>query len=121
MNLTAADCSGSSECKIGHLIFGSHWNRWHVDYCIIGQSADCVAELGSWIGYGVVYSAYLKRATPQNIVIGGLFGAAPPLFGWTAVTNQIDVGGVLLVMIIFTWTPLISGPLRWTVKKNIQR
>jgi protoheme IX farnesyltransferase len=62
-------------------------------------------NLGSWIGYGLIYSAYLKRATPQNIVIGGLFGAAPPLFGWTAVTNQIDAGGVLLVMIIFTWTP----------------
>ncbi|MDC0067580.1 heme o synthase [Gammaproteobacteria bacterium] len=62
-------------------------------------------NLGSWIGYGILYSAYLKRATPQNIVIGGLFGAAPPLFGWTAVTNQIDAGGVLLVMIIFTWTP----------------
>ena len=62
-------------------------------------------NLGSWIGYGIIYSAYLKRATPQNIVIGGLFGAAPPLFGWTAVTNQIDAGGVLLVMIIFTWTP----------------
>ena len=62
-------------------------------------------NLGSWIGYGIIYSAYLNRATPQNIVIGGLFGAAPPLFGWTAVTNQIDAGGVLLVMIIFTWTP----------------
>ena len=62
-------------------------------------------NLGSWVGYGIIYSAYLKRATPQNIVIGGLFGAAPPLFGWTAVTNQIDAGGVLLVMIIFTWTP----------------
>ena len=69
-----------------------------------------MAEPGSWIGYGIVYSAYLKRATPQNIVIGGLFGAAPPLFGWTAVTNQIDVGGVLLVMIIFTWTPSFLGP-----------
>ena len=80
-----------------------------------------MAEPGFWIGYGVVYSAYLKRATPQNVVVGGLFGAAPPLFGWTAVTNQIDAGGVLLVMIIFTWNPLISGPLRWTVKKNIQR
>ena len=64
-----------------------------------------MAEPGSSIGYGVVYSAYLKRATPQNIVIGGLFGSAPPLFSWTAVTNQIDAGGVLLVMIIFTWTP----------------
>ncbi|MEO2175498.1 MAG: heme o synthase [bacterium] len=62
-------------------------------------------NLASWIGYGIIYSMYLKRATPQNIVIGGLFGAAPPLFGWTAITNQIDPGGVLLVMIIFTWTP----------------
>jgi protoheme IX farnesyltransferase len=62
-------------------------------------------NLAAWIGYGIIYSMYLKHATPQNIFIGGLFGAAPPLFGWTAVTNQIDVGGVLLVMIIFCWTP----------------
>ncbi|MDH5738086.1 MAG: heme o synthase, partial [Gammaproteobacteria bacterium] len=62
-------------------------------------------NLASWVGYGVVYTIYLKRATPQNIVIGGLFGAAPPLFGWTAVTNSIDPGGLLLVLIIFAWTP----------------
>lgn len=62
-------------------------------------------NLGSWVGYGIVYSLYLKRATPQNIVIGGLFGAAPPLFGWTAVTGTIDPGGLLLVLIIFAWTP----------------
>lgn len=62
-------------------------------------------NLASWIGYGVIYTMYLKRATPQNIVIGGLFGAAPPLFGWTAVTNSIDGGGLLLVLIIFAWTP----------------
>jgi protoheme IX farnesyltransferase len=62
-------------------------------------------NLASWIGYGLVYSVYLKRATPQNIVIGGLFGAAPPLFGWTAVTGSIDGGGLLLVLIIFAWTP----------------
>jgi len=62
-------------------------------------------NLASWIGYGVVYSMYLKRATPQNIVIGGLFGAAPPLFGWTAVTGSVDGGGLLLVLIIFAWTP----------------
>lgn len=62
-------------------------------------------NLASWIGYGVVYTVYLKRATPQNIVIGGLFGAAPPLFGWTAVTNSLDGGGLLLVLIIFAWTP----------------
>lgn len=62
-------------------------------------------NLASWVGYGVIYTAYLKSATPQNIVIGGLFGAAPPLFGWTAVTNSIDGGGLLLVLIIFAWTP----------------
>jgi protoheme IX farnesyltransferase len=62
-------------------------------------------NLASWIGYGVIYTVYLKRATPQNIVIGGLFGAAPPLFGWTAVTNSVDGGGLLLVLIIFAWTP----------------
>jgi protoheme IX farnesyltransferase len=62
-------------------------------------------NFGSWIGYGVIYTVYLKRATPQNIVIGGLFGAAPPLFGWTAVTNSLDGGGLILVLIIFVWTP----------------
>ncbi len=62
-------------------------------------------NFASWIGYGVIYTMFLKRATPQNIVIGGLFGAAPPLFGWTAVTNSIDPGGLVLVLIIFAWTP----------------
>ncbi len=62
-------------------------------------------NLASWVGYGLIYTFFLKRATPQNIVIGGLFGAAPPLFGWTAVTNSIDPGGLLLVLIIFAWTP----------------
>lgn len=57
------------------------------------------------IGYAGVYTGYLKRATPQNIVIGGLAGAAPPLLGWTAVTNQLDPHALLLVLIIFTWTP----------------
>ena len=62
-------------------------------------------NLASWIGYGLVYTLYLKRATSQNIVIGGLFGAAPPLFGWTAVTNSVELGGLILVLIIFIWTP----------------
>ena len=61
-------------------------------------------NLASWVGYGLIYTFFLKRATPQNIVIGGLFGAAPPLFGWTAVTNSVDPGGLLLVLIIFVWT-----------------
>jgi protoheme IX farnesyltransferase len=62
-------------------------------------------NLASWVGYGLVYTLYLKRATPQNIVIGGLFGAAPPLFGWAAVSNSIEPGALLLVLIIFAWTP----------------
>ncbi|WP_241970908.1 heme o synthase [Pseudidiomarina donghaiensis] len=59
----------------------------------------------SLIGYAMVYTMYLKRATPQNIVIGGLAGAAPPLLGWTSVTNEIHPFAILLVMIVFTWTP----------------
>ena len=57
------------------------------------------------IGYAGIYTGYLKRATPQNIVIGGLAGAAPPLLGWTAVTNDLSAQACLLVLIIFTWTP----------------
>lgn len=62
-------------------------------------------NLASWVGYGLVYTLFLKRATPQNIVIGGLFGAAPPLFGWAAVSNSVEPGALLLVLIIFAWTP----------------
>ncbi len=61
--------------------------------------------LGSLLGYAVVYTLFLKRATPQNIVIGGLAGAAPPLLGWTAVTGEIHGHALLLVLIIFAWTP----------------
>ena len=59
----------------------------------------------SLIGYAVIYTMYLKRATPQNIVIGGAAGAAPPLLGWCAVTGSCDPGALLLFLIIFTWTP----------------
>ena len=59
----------------------------------------------SLIGYAVIYTVFLKRATPQNIVIGGAAGAAPPVLGWVAVTNQIDPNALLLFLIIFTWTP----------------
>ncbi|MEP7705634.1 heme o synthase [Paraglaciecola sp. 25GB23A] len=61
--------------------------------------------LASLVGYAVVYTMYLKRATPQNIVIGGLAGAAPPLLGWASVTGEINAEALLLVLIIFTWTP----------------
>lgn len=61
--------------------------------------------LASLVGYAFIYTLYLKRATPQNIVIGGLAGAAPPLLGWTAVTNHISGDALLLVLIIFAWTP----------------
>jgi protoheme IX farnesyltransferase len=70
-----------------------------------------VNELTAWltlfglVGYAFVYTLYLKRATPQNIVIGGISGAVPPLLGWTAVTNEIDPQALLLVLIIYTWTP----------------
>ena len=59
----------------------------------------------SLIGYAVIYTVFLKRATPQNIVIGGAAGAAPPVLGWTAVTGEIHSDALLLFLIIFTWTP----------------
>ena len=59
----------------------------------------------SLIGYAVVYTVFLKRATPQNIVIGGAAGAAPPVLGWTAVTNEVTSSALLLFLIIFVWTP----------------
>ncbi|MCU4674428.1 heme o synthase [Catenovulum sp. 2E275] len=61
--------------------------------------------LASLVGYAFIYTLYLKRATPQNIVIGGLAGAMPPLLGWSAVSNSIDPNALLLVLIIFSWTP----------------
>ncbi len=60
---------------------------------------------GSLIGYAFIYTLFLKRATPQNIVIGGAAGAAPPVLGWVAVTGTIDPHALLLFLIIFTWTP----------------
>jgi protoheme IX farnesyltransferase len=59
----------------------------------------------SLIGYAFVYTVWLKRATPQNIVIGGAAGAAPPVLGWAAVRGEIDAGALLLFLIIFVWTP----------------
>ena len=59
----------------------------------------------SLIGYAVVYTVWLKRATPQNIVIGGAAGAAPPVLGWTAVTGSVDPNALLLFLIVFVWTP----------------
>lgn len=61
--------------------------------------------LGSLVGYALIYTVFLKRATPQNIVIGGVAGAAPPLLGWTAVTGTLDPEPLLLMLIIFAWTP----------------
>lgn len=64
-----------------------------------------ILTLASLVGYAVVYTAYLKRATPQNIVIGGAAGAAPPVLGWVAVTGTLDPHALLLFLIVFVWTP----------------
>ena len=61
--------------------------------------------LAGLVGYSVVYTMYLKRATPQNITIGGLAGAIPPLLGWTAMTNEVHPHALLLVLLVFVWTP----------------
>lgn len=61
--------------------------------------------LASLLGYAVIYTAFLKRATPQNITIGGLAGAMPPLLGWVAITGEFEPNSLLLVLIVFAWTP----------------
>ncbi|GAM72170.1 heme O synthase [Vibrio sp. JCM 19236] len=69
------------------------------------NALTAVLTFASLLGYAVVYTLYLKRATPQNIVIAGIAGAMPPLLGWTAVTGELHANAWLLVMIIFVWTP----------------
>ena len=73
-------------------------------YCWV-NALTAALTFASLIGYAVVYTVWLKRATPQNIVIGGAAGAAPPVLGWAAVTGTIDPNALLLFLIIFTWTP----------------
>ena len=64
-----------------------------------------ILTFASLLGYSVIYTVFLKRATPQNIVIGGAAGAAPPVLGWTAVTGEVSADALLLFLIIFIWTP----------------
>ena len=73
--------------------------------CALVNALTAALTFCSLIGYAIVYTVWLKRATPQNIVIGGAAGAAPPVLGWAAVTNTIDPHALLLFLIIFTWTP----------------
>ena len=73
---------------------------------IVGVNAlTAVLTLFALVGYSVIYTIFLKPRTPQNIVIGGAAGAAPPLLGWTAVTGSISADAVLLFLIVFVWTP----------------
>lgn len=72
---------------------------------LLVNTLTAVLTVLSLVGYGFVYSVYLKRATPQNIVIGGASGAAPPVLGWTAVSGSLDPSALLLFLIIFAWTP----------------
>ena len=83
-----------------------------ISMAVLALGVNAITALltfASLIGYAVIYTVYLKRATPQNIVIGGLAGAAPPLLGWAAVTGMARPGdwayALLLVLIIFVWTP----------------
>ena len=72
---------------------------------LLVNTLTAVLTFGGLIGYALVYTAYLKRATPQNIVIGGLAGAIPPVLGWTAVTGHLHAFALQLCLIIFVWTP----------------
>lgn len=72
---------------------------------LLVNTLTAVLTFLSLFGYAIIYTLYLKRATPQNIVIGGIFGATPPLLGWCAMTNGIHPYALLLALIIFVWTP----------------
>jgi heme o synthase len=72
---------------------------------LLVNALTAALTFASLIGYAVIYTVWLKRATPQNIVIGGAAGAAPPVLGWAAVTNSVDPHALLLFLIIFAWTP----------------
>lgn len=88
---------------------------------LLVNTLTAALTFASLIGYGVIYTAFLKRATSQNIVIGGLAGAAPPLLGWTAVTGHIDALPLLLVTIIFVWTPPHFWPLALHRQEDYRR
>ena len=75
----------------------------------------------SLIGYAIIYTVYLKHATPQNIVIGGAAGAAPPVLGWTAVTGEIHSDALLLFLIVFIWTPPHFWALAIARKEDYER
>ena len=72
---------------------------------LLVNTLTAVLTFLSLFGYAIVYTLYLKRATPQNIVIGGIFGATPPLLGWCAMTNEVHPYALLLALIVFVWTP----------------
>lgn len=80
-----------------------------------------ILTFASLIGYAVVYTVYLKRATPQNIVIGGAAGAAPPVLGWTAVTGEVHGDALILFLIIFIWTPPHFWALAIAKKDDYER
>ena len=72
---------------------------------VLVNPLTAVLTFFSLIGYAIIYTAWLKRATPQNIVIGGAAGAAPPVLGWVAVTGEVHAYALILFLIIFVWTP----------------
>jgi heme o synthase len=72
---------------------------------VLVNTLTALLTFASLIGYAVIYTVWLKRATSQNIVIGGAAGAAPPVLGWAAVTNSVEANALLLFLIVFVWTP----------------
>lgn len=92
----------SRSCLVFALLLGALAMGMLVQFV---NTLTAVLTFASLIGYAVIYTLYLKRATPQNIVIGGAAGAAPPVLGWTAVTGSVDPHALLLFLIIFVWTP----------------
>jgi len=88
---------------------------------IVINPLTAILTFFSLIGYAIIYTVYLKRSTPQNIVIGGAAGAAPPILGWVAVTGEIHSDALLLFLIVFTWTPPHFWALAIAKKEDYER
>jgi protoheme IX farnesyltransferase len=97
----------SGQLRVGQvLVFAAGLGALSMTLLVAWVNAlTAVLTFLSLIGYAIVYTVWLKRATPQNIVIGGAAGAAPPVLGWTAVTGAVDYNALILFLIIYVWTP----------------
>jgi len=111
----AVPASHALTLAVGLGLFSVVLLAWQVNLLTAGLS------FASLIGYGVIYTVFLKRSTPQNIVWGGAAGAMPPVLGWAAMTGEVHLHALLLFLIVFTWTPPHFWPLAIHRREDYRR